>query len=444
MKNFRGWKTVFGFTFRQSISGLGFKLVTALVAVAIIAVLIAVNIIAAKPDKDSNEPSPIKTAYIQDNSGLSQTNYEDFIVQSGNVKFNQVTFTNTSMESRTDVIKEAVADSDHSIAVFITEVEEGYNVEAVIPKDSAITKSQAKALVDVMSAAFNTNKLMQSGLTSEQLNAVMKPAVTSFSNVGEDNNTITTVIKMIAPMIFGLLLYMMLLIYGQTVSKSVSTEKTSKLMETLLTSIHPYALITGKILAVTTMAVAQFVSWIVAVVVGLYGGNLIAHNIYPDYENSVITVINFFKDNIGETALSLPAVILAILFFCVGFLFYCVLAGLAGCMVTKPEDASSTQTIFVFPVLISWLISYFAPVMQKEGLTKVLRFIPFTSPFSVPVDLITGSVGLIQGIISLFILLLFSLLIIMLSAKIYKGLVLYNGQKVNFKMLGNILKANKG
>lgn len=284
---------------------------------------------------------------------------------------------------------------------------------------------------------------MQSGLTIEQLTTALKPVVTSYADVGENTSMMTQLIKIAAPMLFGFVLYMMLVLYGQNISKSVSTEKTSKLMETLLTSIHPYALIAGKVLAITSMAVLQFVIWIMAAVVGLYGGNVIAHSIYPDYQNSVITIINFLKDNIGQTAMSLPAVILALLVFCIGFLFYCVIAGLAGCLVSKPEDVASTQGVFIFPVVISWLFCYLTPVSGNEATLNILRLIPFTIPFCVPVDLITGTIGLLQGIISLSILAVFSFLVIMLSARLYKGLILYSGQKVSLKMIGNVLKANK-
>jgi ABC-type Na+ efflux pump permease subunit len=284
---------------------------------------------------------------------------------------------------------------------------------------------------------------MQSGLSQEQLYAVLMPVVTNYSNIGENTNEIAFVIKLIAPMLFGFVLYFMLLLYGQTISKSVSTEKTSRLMETILTSIHPYALITGKVLAITSMAVLQFVIWIASGAVGLYGGNAVAKYFYPEYQNSVITIINFLKENIGQTAMTAPAVIAAIIIFCFGFLFYSVLAGLAGSMVSKPEDVASTQALFTLPIVISFLVSYLAPIMGNETVTAVLRYIPFTIPFTVPSELITGTIGLGQGAISLVILGIFCILFIMLSGKLYKGLILYTGQKADLKMMMNVLRAKE-
>lgn len=442
--NFRGWKSVYAFTFRQATKGVGFKLVTALITVLIFLSFVLFNVLVAKPEKDNTlDPSPIKKVYVLDNSGLKPADYKAIISQLQGKQFRYIEFEAAAGQSRDEVIKAAAESSSESIAVIIMPKGSGYELQAIIPVGSKITKEQAEALLKPMSSGFESNKLMQAGLSVEQLKSVLKPTVTSFSNIGESTSEIAHLIKILAPMIFGFMLYMMLLMFGQIISKSISTEKTSKLMEVLLTSVHPYALITGKVLAITSMALIQFIIWIAAGAAGLFGGNAIAHEIYPQYENSAVTIINFLKDNIGQTALTLPAVVLAVIFFCVGFLFYCVIAALAGCMVSKPEDVASTQALFVFPIIISWLVSYFAPIMESKGLQAAVRYIPFTSPFSVPVDLITGTIGPAAGIITLILLLIFTLFTIILSGRIYKGLVLYTGQKFNLKVIGNILKANK-
>ena len=437
---FKGWRTVFGFTFRQATKGAGYKLVTSLVAILIILVFVLINILVAKPDDDI-EPSIIQSVFVLDNSGLEAINLKELNPQFLEERYKDIEFIYVKDKTREETIYQAAEHSSRSIAVIISARDAGYDIETVVPNNSEISDENASELLPLIQTAFESGKLMQSGLSAEQLSILLKPVVPSYEDIGESTNIVAYVIKMIAPMVFGLIMYMMLMLYGQSISKSISTEKTSKLMETLLISIHPYGLITGKVLAMTSIAVLQFLIWIVAAVIGLYGGNAVASAIYPEYENSVITIINFLKVNIGESAMTLPAVILAIIIFCVGFLFYCVLAGLAGSMVSKPEEAANTQGVFVFPILISWLFCYITPLTGNEGTMRILRLIPLTIPFSVPVDLITGVIGIGQGILSLAILLAFSLLVIMLSARLYKGLVLYTGQKLSLKTLGNIIRA---
>lgn len=438
-KYFKGWMDVYGFTFRNATNGKGFKLVTFGVAILIIGAFIIGNIINAKP-AEAEKKSQIETVYVLDESGLPSTDYHEILLQNNDESFLEINFIYVSNKTREEIVKDAKANSDKTVAVVIEPNGSDYTIEALIPEGSSISTKNTENLLTSMMTCFDSNKLMQAGLTNEQLTKVLMPVVTSVGNIGEDTNIATYLIKMLAPMIFGLMMYFMLIFHGQTISKEVSTEKTSKLMETLLTSVHPYALITGKVLAISSMAILQFLTWIVAIFAGLYGGNAVAHAIYPEYQSSVIQIIDFLKDNIGESAFSLPAVVLAIIIFCIGFLFYCVLAGLAGCMVTKPEEVASTQGVFVFPILISWLVCYMASMMGHEGILNVARYVPFTIPFCVPVDLITGNVSILQGVISCVIAAAFSLIVIIYSAKIYKGLVLYNGQKITLKTLGKVLK----
>ena len=161
---------------------------------------------------------------------------------------------------------------------------------------------------------------------------------------------------------------------------------------------------------------------------------------YPGTESGLSVAIEFMRTNIGESAFSPVAVVVAIITFCCGVLFYCVLSGMAGSMVNRPEEAANTQSIFTLPIVISWVVCYFGTLMEKESLLVVARNIPFTIPFCVPVDLLTGAIGIGQGIVSMGILLVFSLLVIMLSGRIYKGLVLYTGEKITLKSLAGILK----
>lgn len=443
--NFRGWRTVFGFTFRQATNGVAFKLVTTLIIVVIFAACILLNILAAsKPQQEeATNLTPISKILVLDHSGLSPIDFKAMNPQLNEGSFAHIEIVPSQAADKNALLQEAIKDSSQTIAVEITLTEAGYQLEAIVPSSSVITYDAANAVLIPMRAAFETGKLVQSGLSTEQLAEVLKPIITSQTVIGEVTNTTAYLIKLIAPMIFGLILYMMLLLYGQTISKSVANEKTSKLMETLLTSVHPYALISGKILAITSMAALQFVSWVLSIILGLFAGNAVAHSLYPDYQNSAVAIINFLKDNIGESALSIPAVVLGILTFVIGVLFYNILAGLAGCMVSKPEDVSSTQAIFTLPIVISWLICYMASFSGRTDILKVARFVPFTAPFSTPIDLMTGTISLAHGALSFLVLLAFCFLAIVLAGRIYKGLVLYHGQKVNLKMLGNIIRANK-
>ena len=73
------------------------------------------------------------------------------------------------------MIKAAASNSSETIAVIITMNDSGYELKAVIPESSKITKNQAEALLAPMSSAFESNKLMQAGLSENQLVTILKP-----------------------------------------------------------------------------------------------------------------------------------------------------------------------------------------------------------------------------------------------------------------------------
>lgn len=443
MKNnqFRGWVDVFRFTFVQTTKKTSLRLVTALIALGIIIAIFGVNIFRAVTG-DEIEPSPIEKVLVIDQSGLVATDYHSLIVAMENEKFKDVEFESVNGKGKEDVVKEISDVSTKAVVANIRTQDDGYILEIILPDRTEISNSEGEDLADVMTTCFESNKLMQVGLSNEQLTMALSPVIISTADIGEDNSDAAIILRMIIPMVFGLVLYFMLLFHGQTITQEVSTEKTSKLMETLLTTVHPYALITGKVLAIALVAIIQLIIWVVAILIGLFGGNAIAQVMNPDYSNSIVEMINFVRDSLGQTAMTPSAIVLAIIILCVGFLFYCVLSGLFGCMVTKPDDAASIQGVSQFPMIISWLVTYLGVAMDNRAVLSVARYIPFTAPFCVPVDLLTGRMGIVEGVISAAILIVFSMIVIMVAARIYKGLVLYNGQKLSFKKIINIVRNN--
>lgn len=437
--NFRGWFDVYRFTFAQTVKKGSFRVVTLLIALGIVLALFGVNAYRAAV-KDEVTPTEIENVYVIDESGLLPTDYASIIDAKGDMVFTDVVFHTVTNKAKEELVKEIGKNSSKDVVANITLKDGSYRLEINLPETTELSIGEGEELAEIMVSCFEANKLTQAGISNEQLAMAMSPVILSTAAIGEDTSIAAEILKIGAPMVFGFILYFMLLFHGQTITLEVSTEKTSKLMETLLTTIHPYALITGKVLAVSSVAIMQFGIWIVAILIGLFGGNAIGQMLNPQYSNSIVEIMNFIKDSLGQTAMSIEAIILAIVIFCVGFIFYCVLAGLSGCMVSKPEETATFQSLFQFPIIISFFVCYFGTLAENDSLISIARYIPFTAPFCVPVDLLTGTIGIWEGVISAVILTLFSIVVIMISARIYKGLVLYTGQTLSFKKIVNIIR----
>ncbi len=447
----RGFRAVYSFTFKQLSGTKSFKIVTVLIALLLAGGLIAGSVVGAglgkehgsgKGDKaEVTEISPIDNVLVMDESGLGPIDFSVYLKENKVLK--NIKFTDFNGTDLSQAVKDTNV-TQKTVILQIIKQGSDYQLKGALPENTLLSEKDVKTLVSALSQAFQLAKLNKAGLTAEQISAAMQPVDYSYSNIGDKSNNIATVIvKMVAPMVFSFMLYMMLILYGQSVSKSVSGEKTSKLVETLLVSVRPDALIAGKVVAVAVQGVMQFMIWIAALFIGLYGGDMVARLVYPGYSNPVIAVLNSMKDNIGQSALSPAAVILAVAFFFVGFLFYSVLAALAGSMVSKPEDAAATQSILQLPIIVSWLLCYFVPLNGNDTFIPVARYIPFTAPFCVPVDTLTGAVNLWESTLMLMVMVIFTLLFVALSSRIFKGLILYNGQKVSLKTIQGILKGKQ-
>ncbi len=437
---FRGWKDVFSFTFRQMTKKKGYKAVTAVVAVLLVVALVLVVVITGKPDEKEVEKSGIQTVYVAGEFGVD---YAQMLALLDKEAFLDVDFKQVADYDAAKKASEGEAQGNSYVIVEVSYEDATFYMNGILPANSSAGKSEAEDLLAAMSECFEYAKVGMANLSEAQVVALVMPIVASDGKIGEDHSIGAMLVRLMAPMIFGLTLYMMLIFYGQDVSREVSMEKVSKLTETLLTSIKPYAMITGKVLAVALAGILQFFFWIVCAVAGLVIGNMIANSMYPGYENVIFKALDYVRETYNTSAFSPAAALLAALIFVVGFLFYSVLAGVAGSLVAKPEDAAQVQNIFQFPVIISFFACYFGILLEKDALIAATRFIPFTIPFGMPCDLLTGTASILQGVVSLAILLIFSVLCIVVSGKVYEGLILYNGQRMNLKKLVNVLRAKK-
>lgn len=444
MNNFRGWKTVFSFNYKQNSSSKSYIAVTVLGAVLIIAASILLSVLAAKPEKkeeELGETISIGKVYILDLVGVGELKFEEWLPQLEEDYYFGLEFTMVEHMTKEELQVMAAQEEEFAIGVVIEQEEDVISVSSVIPSTfEDISLIEGQEIAELVASCVEKARIEGSGFSEFQIDQIQKEVVVAIADVGEEQDAMVYLVRYIAPAVFGLVLYFLLLLYGQNINQGVSVEKTSKLVETLLTSIHPYALLSGKVFAIVATAMQQFFLWIVALVIGVIVGNKVAFSMYPDTAQSLESMISFLRENIGQSALSPVAVVLALITFCCGFLFYCVVAGMAGSMVNRPEEAANTQSIFTLPIVFSWLICYLGTLMEKEGILMIARNIPFTIPFCVPVDLLTGAIGIVQGLISTVILLVFSILVIMLSGRIYKGIVLYTGEKLTFKNIVGILK----
>lgn len=464
MNRFRGWKQVFSFTYGHAVHSKSYIVTTAVVAIVMLLAggLTSYFLLSSVEDM-LNEQMGISTEVTNETPVISQKNApeeeidyfngtiatlnatdvksfsleEDLISESERFKNTKV---QNDVAASYDELKKMVENGKADIGLYASLEDNDIIITAISREGGYAEKSDVSQASFIYKTALEKRLFEQNNISEEQRMAYVKGVRYNVISMDKEQNVFAMLLKYIAPVVSGFILYFMVLLYGQEVCKEISTEKTSKLVENLLSSVHPYALLTGKIFATTANALVQVLIWGVFAVVGFKTGFLIkassfAEGIVVNMVLSQVTGIVF-----SSFAFSFGAILLALILFILGFLFFQVLAGVAGSFVTKSEETANVQSIYTMPILFSWLISYFASLTENEKLLSVLRYIPLTAPFAAPVDILTGTMSLTQVLICVAIMIVFTMVFIMFAAKIYKGMVVYNGAKVKFNTVISMLK----
>ena len=223
-------------------------------------------------------------------------------------------------------------------------------------------------------------------------------------------------------------LYMAITFYGSHVMNSVVTEKTSRAMEVLATSVKPNALLFGKIISTSLAGLIQ----IAAIIIEAFICVKISSANNPSFP------VNQIISNIPTQIL-----IYMLIFFLLGFLIYSFLYGAFASTVSKIDELSSAvmpvQIIIVFTFIVT--MSAINSGNADTPFNVFLSYFPFTAPMMMFTRAIISNVSTLEIILSILVLIVSTYFIGWLSARIYRVGILMYGEKPNFiKLIGAIFK----
>ena len=223
-------------------------------------------------------------------------------------------------------------------------------------------------------------------------------------------------------------LYMAITFYGSHVMNSVVTEKTSRAMEVLATSVKPNALLFGKIISTSLAGLIQ----IAAIIIEAFICVKISSVNNPDFP------VNQIISNIPTQIL-----VYMLIFFLLGFLIYSFVYGAFASTVSKIDELGSA----VMPVQIIIIFTFFVTMSAINSgnadtpLNVFLSYFPFTAPMMMFTRAIISNVSTLEIILSILVLIVSTYFIGWLSARIYRVGILMYGEKPNFiKLMGAIFK----
>ena len=233
--------------------------------------------------------------------------------------------------------------------------------------------------------------------------------------------------SMVSSMIIMFILFFAIYYFGYGIAMSVASEKTSRVMETLVTSTKPSNIILGKTVAMGLLGLMQLVLILSAAVVtyGLF---------FPkDFK--------LFGQSLDFEAFTPLVISMILVYFILGYLLYAMFNAVAGASVSKAEDVNSAIMPVSMISLMAFYFSYFPITIPNSGfITIITSIVPFTSPFSMPSRLLMTNVPPLELIASIVLLMATIVLFSWVSIKIYSAAILNYGNRLK---LGDYIQITK-
>jgi len=227
-----------------------------------------------------------------------------------------------------------------------------------------------------------------------------------------------------------IIMFMAIVMYGTWVATGVAEEKSSRVMELLITAATPRQLLFGKVLGNGAAGLTQYGSIVVAALIGF-----VAQGPLND------ALFNQQSSGTDFSGLTVPVLAAFGAFFVTGFILYCTLYAGLGAMVSRQEDVQQIVMPMTMVGMVGYFASFAATAAPSAAWVKVLSFVPFFAPYLIPLRVIDGSMGIMEILISLVLMLVFIWAAITVAARIYAAGVLLYGQRPGF---GRVLAAAMG
>lgn len=315
-------------------------------------------------------------------------------------------------------------DAEPSVEIETTQFADRAEAEAALDAgdvDAALLDDETLLLRNIGVMGAGVSGLLQQAAAARALEEVLREhgeaAAVVIETLTSDPLEVTTLAgeddegssRWIVAQAGMMLLYLAILIYGSWILTGVTEEKSSRVVEVLLSALRPWQLLGGKVLGIGALGLAQFVLTIIVALAAIRYSDIELPSIDP------IMIANL------------------ILWFVLGFLTYAVLFGAAGSLVSRTEDAQSVA----FPMSMLAVAGFFlgfAALENPEGTAAMAgTLIPLTAPFVVPIRVALDAIPVWQFALSVAISVFSILILIRIAGRIYSGALLRFSGRTRFR-----------
>ncbi|WP_108423396.1 ABC transporter permease [Flagellimonas amoyensis] len=357
---------------------------------------------------------------------------------------------------------EAAKDSTASMGYYgLLHIPSGGSIENVARQAHLYTKdnpntSVTQQLEDIFQKQLRQDRLGKLGVSSDQFSEVEKPFGLNLSTFeGEKSLKGINEIKAFIGGGFGYAIMMFIIIYGGFVMRSVIEEKTSRIIEVIISSVKPFQLMLGKIIGTSLAGITQFAIWIISasillmlavLLLGLDLGAMTGDTPLPQETMGGMSQFSSMDSEMmmyAKEVFDIPWGLLIVSFFVyfvLGYLIYSSIYAAIGAAVDNETDTQQFIFPIIMPLMLGIYVGFFSVFSNPNGpIAVAFSLFPLTSPIvmlmRLPGGIGQGGVPLWQLLLSISLLIVTFLGIVSLAAKIYRVGILMYGKKPTYKEL---------
>ena len=315
-------------------------------------------------------------------------------------------------------IKEKIENEEIDSAIIVEKQDENIKIKYIV-KSATMMSGVPENIISTLNTLYTNIQINKLGLTEEQLKSITPNFEFALEQTDEEASG-----NVYAMMLLSLVLFYAIYFCAYQVSSSITTEKTSKIIETLVTSTSPKTIVLGKTLGIGIVGLLQMIL--------LVGTALISAKTFlePGILDSIIDVSKI-TPYLG---------IITIIYFIFGYFEYALLYALTGSTVSKPEDIQSANGPVAILAVIGFYLSYFTMMNPASELNVFASMFPISSPFCMPFRIMMGLAKPTDVIISIVILLITGIIIAKIAIKIFSNAILNYGTKMSFNDIVKMYK----
>ena len=415
---------IIGREYFERVRNKSFIIVTLLMPIIMIAIMAAPTLVMLYGGKSEQ-----KRVMVVDRSGL----VVDKLYSSPEVEFVDV-----SELSKSEACAQYGAESDAFGVLYIGSVVDARDSVQLITNSSSSMmleeniSGQISSIVEQEKLlSYNIENLDQI-LASIETNIKLSTFVNNGTGAEESMESTSSDMNYILGLILGMLLYMIIIIYGQMVLTSVVEEKASRVIDVMVTSATPFQLMMGKILGIAAVAVTQIAIWAVLVI---SASKFLLPALMPaDAAASGDAMLSAVLGTIGDAGYLAMIFTYMLLFILGGFLLYASLYAASGSAVDSVQDGQQFNSIIMMPIIISIIVMMSVFNDPNSPLAVWSSMIPFTSPI-VMMARIPFGIPTWEIILSLILLYATFLFTTWLAAKIFRVGIFMHGKRPSWSEL---------